>query len=123
MPTPSHSTGTGNFGTCPPGHLGGPHVQDLDWHSDPDQPPSGPALYDEHAEHTVLAASVRHPQLTPYFMAVLRPAHFSSLTCREVFLAAAAVYRNKETCTPAAVAAELERQQQAGADGSAHEAR
>ncbi|MDX2647508.1 DnaB-like helicase N-terminal domain-containing protein [Streptomyces sp. PA03-1a] len=90
---------------------------------DPDQPPSGPALYDEHAEHTVLAAVLHHPQLVPYLMAVLRSTHFSSPACWEVFRAAAAVHRHKETCTPAAVTAELERQQQAGADDSADEAR
>lgn len=90
---------------------------------DPDQPPSGPVLHDEHAERMVLAAVLHHPQLVSYLMAVLRPAHFSSPACREVFLAAAAVYRHKETCTPVAVAAELERQQQAGADDSAREAR
>lgn len=77
---------------------------------DPDQPPPGPAMYNEHAEHTVLAAALHHPQLVPYLMAVLRPTHFSSPACREVFLGAAAVYRHKESCTPAAVAAELGQQ-------------
>ncbi|MEU0184298.1 DnaB-like helicase N-terminal domain-containing protein [Streptomyces sp. NPDC006207] len=77
---------------------------------DPDQPPSGPALYDERAEYTVLAAVLHHPQLTPYFMAVLRPRYFSSPVRREVFSAAAAVYRHKETCTTAAVTAELGQQ-------------
>lgn len=80
---------------------------------DPDQPPPGSALRDEHAERTVLAAVLRHPQLTPYLMAVLQAAHFGSPACREVFLAAAAVHHHKETCTPAAVTAELARRQAA----------
>ncbi|MFF7216834.1 DnaB-like helicase N-terminal domain-containing protein [Streptomyces sp. NPDC008238] len=90
---------------------------------DPDQPPSEPVLRDEHAERTVLAAVLHHPQLAPYLLAVLRPTHFSSPACREVFLAATAVHRHKKPCTPAAVTAELERHQQAGADHSGDEAR
>ncbi|WP_326580658.1 hypothetical protein OIE69_41590 [Actinacidiphila glaucinigra] len=90
---------------------------------DPDQPSPGPALCDEHAERMVLVALLQHSQLVPYLMAVLRPTHFSSPACRDVFRAAAAVHRHKEPCTPAAVTAELERQQQTGADDSAGEAR
>ncbi|WP_326569913.1 hypothetical protein OIE69_42925 [Actinacidiphila glaucinigra] len=90
---------------------------------DPDQPPSEPVLRDEHAERMVLAAVFHHSQLVPYLVAVLRPTHFSSPACREVFLAAAAVHRHKEPCTQAAVTAELERHQQAGADHSGDEAK
>lgn len=78
---------------------------------DPDQPPPGPALRGEHAERVILATLLRHPQLAPYLMAVLHPAHFSSLACREVFLAAAAIHHHKEPCTAAAVTAELARRQ------------
>lgn len=78
---------------------------------DPDQPPPGPALSDEHAERVVLAALLRYPQLVPYLIAVLHPTHFSSLACREVFLAAAAMHHRKEPCTAAAVTAELVRRQ------------
>ncbi|MET9878885.1 DnaB-like helicase N-terminal domain-containing protein [Actinacidiphila glaucinigra] len=78
---------------------------------DPDHPPPGPALSDEHAEHLVLAAVLRHSQVVPYLMAVLDPTHFSSPACREVFLAAAAIHHHKGPCTAAAVTAELARRQ------------
>ncbi|WP_405763878.1 hypothetical protein OG539_43140 [Actinacidiphila glaucinigra] len=85
---------------------------------DPDQPPSEPVLCDEHAERTVLAAVLHHPQLVSYLMAVLHATHFSSPACREIFLAAAAIHHHNEPCTPAAVTAELEHRQQA--DSGAH---
>ncbi|WP_431969296.1 DnaB-like helicase N-terminal domain-containing protein [Actinacidiphila sp. bgisy160] len=68
-------------------------------------------MSDEHAERVVLAALLRHPQLVPYLMAVLHPAHFSGPAFREVFLSAAAIHHHKEPCTPAAVTAELARRQ------------
>ncbi|MFF3948016.1 DnaB-like helicase N-terminal domain-containing protein [Streptomyces sp. NPDC001902] len=78
---------------------------------DPDQPPPGPALCDEHAERVVLASLLRYPQLVPYLVAVLHATYFSGPACREVFPAAVAVHHHKGPCTAAAVSAELARRQ------------
>ncbi|MEU6347185.1 DnaB-like helicase N-terminal domain-containing protein [Streptomyces sp. NPDC046977] len=80
---------------------------------DPDPPPPALLLSDERAEQVTLAALLRQPGLAPYLLVALHATDYSSPAHREVFLAATAVFYRKEPCTPAAVAAEVARRQQA----------